>query len=554
MPYVLALSKMLAGIGIFLLGMNFLEEALRKLAGRSFKLFLRNQTTNKVKAFAGGAIVTGVLQSSSVVNLMVLAFVGAGVITMQNALAVILGSNIGTTLTSWLVATLGFTFNIESFSLPIIGLAGLALALVRPGSKAHHWSKLMFGFGSLFLGLDFIKVSFGDLTQYFNFEYLREHPAIFFVLVGFLLTSIIQSSSATVAIALSALNADALSLYSATAIVLGSEVGTTIKLLVASVHGVPAKKRVALGNFMYNTLLIITVYFALKPINYLLTSILKFPDPLLALVFFQSFINVMGVIVFFPFLSIFEQFLERRFTDDKSGARYIKIVPAKEGDLALEALEKETKRYIHYTLDFLLHAFELDKHKQSEWVEKSFHDKTFSGKYDYLKLLYGEIHSYYIGMNKELLNQKERERAEHIISAIRNSMFSAKSIKDSHGDIDQLRNSSSSIKFQVYIDKKKEVEDFGKMLNECLLQTTQKAMFDDVVDLYNRVQKGYADQLKRLYQQEANHQLTEVDISTLINFNREFYASYKAIVWAVKDYLLEEEQSRYFAELPGFIR
>lgn len=554
MLYFLAISKMLAGIGLFLLGMNFLEEALRKLAGRSFKLFLRNQTTNKFKAIAGGAIVTGVLQSSSVVNLMVLAFVGAGVITMQNALAVILGSNIGTTLTSWLVATLGFTFNIESFSLPIIGLSGLALALFRRESKAFHWSKFMFGFGSLFLGLDYMKVSFGDMAQYISFEYIRQYPAIFFVLVGFFLTSIIQSSSATVAIVLSALNADALSLYSATAIVLGSEVGTTIKLLLASMHGVPAKKRVALGNFMYNTLLIIAVYFALDSINYLLTSVLKFSDPLLALVFFQSFINVAGVLVFFPFLTVFERFLERRFTDDKSGARYIKIVPAKEGDLALEALEKETKRYIHYTLDFLLHAFDLEGQKQSDQVEKGFHDKSFSGKYDYLKLLHGEIHSYYIGMNKEMLDNRERERAEHIISAIRNSMFSAKSIKDSYGDIDQLRNSSSSIKYQVYLDKKKAVEDFGKMLNGCLLRPTQKAMFDDVVALYDRVQKGYAEQLKRLYQQEASHQLSEVDISTLVNFNREFYASYKAIVWAIKDYLLEEDQSRYFAELPGFIR
>ena len=137
MLYFLAISKMLAGVGIFLLGMSFLEDALRKLAGRSFKLFLRNQTTNKFKAIAGGAIVTGVLQSSSVVNLMVLAFVGAGVITMQNALAVILGSNIGTTLTSWLVASLGFAFNIELFSLPIVGIAGLAMALIRSNNRAY---------------------------------------------------------------------------------------------------------------------------------------------------------------------------------------------------------------------------------------------------------------------------------------------------------------------------------------------------------------------------------------------------------------------------------
>ena len=111
MDLFLAVSKMLAGIGFFILGMNFVETALRRLAGRSFKIFLRNHTSNKLKSILGGAIVTGVLQSSSVVNLMVLAFVGAGVLTMRNALAIILGANIGTTLDSWVVALVGFSFS-----------------------------------------------------------------------------------------------------------------------------------------------------------------------------------------------------------------------------------------------------------------------------------------------------------------------------------------------------------------------------------------------------------------------------------------------------------
>src|SRR5580765_2025640 len=121
--------KLLAGIAIFLLGMRFLEESLRHLAGRPFKLFLRKQTSSKVKAIFGGAIVTGILQSSSVVNLMVLAFVGANVIQMQNALAVILGANLGTTLDSWIVAGIGFKFNIESIAFPIAGVSGIIFSL-----------------------------------------------------------------------------------------------------------------------------------------------------------------------------------------------------------------------------------------------------------------------------------------------------------------------------------------------------------------------------------------------------------------------------------------
>jgi phosphate:Na+ symporter len=138
--------KVLAGVAIFLLGIKFLEESLQQLAGRKFKLFLKRQTSNKIKAIGGGAIVTGALQSSSLVSLMVLAFVGAGVITMQNALAVILGANLGTTIDSWIVALIGFKVNIERFSLPIAGIAGLGFAIFNKQTKLYNWSRVLIGF------------------------------------------------------------------------------------------------------------------------------------------------------------------------------------------------------------------------------------------------------------------------------------------------------------------------------------------------------------------------------------------------------------------------
>jgi phosphate:Na+ symporter len=344
---------------------------------------------------------------------------------------------------------------------------------------------------------------------------------------------------------------NAIALYPAVGMVLGAEVGTTVKLLIASFGGLPAKKRVALGNLIFNTTLIIVVLLALHPIY---QALLYLNNPLTALVLFQSLINILGVVVFFPFLRLFESFLMNRFSDDQSGARYIRLVPQTEGDLALEALDKEARRFLLATLDFHRHAFDLGKDDPEDVMDKAFHNKSFLEKYDHLKLLHGEIHSYYIGLNKESLDPNERERAEQIISAVRNSMFSAKSTKDSHHDIEQFRNSSSTTKYQYYTDARRKVETFDRDLTDCLARKASESLFEDMVALYNRVQEGYAEELKTLYRQEANHQLTEVDISTLINFNREFFACYKAMVWAVKDYLLEKGQSSYFAELPGFIR
>ena len=146
--------KALAGIAIFLLGMNFMEEALHKLSGRPFKLFLKKQTANRFKAISGGAIVTGILQSSSVVNLVILAFAGAGIIKMQNALAVILGANFGTTLSSWIIATVGFKFNIENIAWAVTGIAGITMALMNKENRWHARSRLCLGIGLLFTGLE----------------------------------------------------------------------------------------------------------------------------------------------------------------------------------------------------------------------------------------------------------------------------------------------------------------------------------------------------------------------------------------------------------------
>ncbi len=546
------LSEMLAGIGIFLLGMNFLEETLKTLAGRSFKLFLRRQTTNKLKAIGVGAVLTGVLQSSSVVNLMVLAFVGAGVLTMQNALAVVLGANVGTTLSSWIVASLGFKINIQGFALPIVGVAGIGMAMFRQG-HLHQWSKFAFGFGALFVGLGFIKSGFEDLVTQVDFSLFHNYSAIIFVFIGFVLTSLIQSSSTTVAIVLSALYTDAITLYSAMAIVLGSEVGTTIKLLLASTQGIPAKKQVAFGNFIYNTFVIICFFIILSPIHYFITAVINIKDDLMALVFFQSGINVAGVVIFYPFLKFFGVFLESRFRDDEEGSRFIRLVPASESEMALDALNKEAKRFIDHTLEFILESVGYEDHLPGSAGDKGLGGRTYSEKYDHLKRLYGEMHSYYILINKEQLEADEKERVYQVISCVRNTMFAAKSMKDSMPDINQFKNSSNDAKYKRYLQTRESVKKFCDQLTLLLGSRETSNHFEEIVHIYNELQKGYTEKLSELYK-EKDTRLSEVEISTLINFNRELYSTYKAMIWAVKDYLLDKKQSVYFSELPGFIR
>lgn len=549
------ISTAVAGVGLFLLGMMFLEESLRKLAGRTFKIFLRKQTDNKFKAVAGGAIVTGVLQSSSVVNLMVLAFVGAGILTMQNALAVILGANIGTTLTSWIVATIGFKINIESFAFPIVGVFGIAMALAKKDSIVFQWSKFLFGFGALFVGLSFMKNGFEHLVGQMDFTKLTDQPVIVFVLIGFAITTVIQSSSATVAIALTALHSGAIELLGAMAMVLGSEVGTTIKLLLASLGGMAAKKRVALGNFIYNSFMIILILIAITPIRNFLVDGLNVGDDLIALVVFQSGINILGVIIFFPFLNLFGKFLNGRFANHDEGAKFIRAIPATVGgDLGLDAVAKETRSLLILVVDFVLNSFGTYDSTIRNQLDYEIRNKSTNEKYDLLKLIHGEVHNYVINFNKSTLNQTESEYLDRLASAVRNGMFAAKSIKDSVNDIDQFKNSSNNAKFQYYHSSREAVREFYRKISDLLTRPTSPNAFENMVNLYNEVHQGYTDRLNELYKSGMDTHLSEMEVSTLINYNRELYSSHKAIVWAMKDFMLSQEQGKYFSELPGFIR
>lgn len=237
------LWKFLAGLGLFLFGMSQLENGVKELAGRGFKVFIKRHTKNKLKAILGGTLITALLQSSSVVSLMILAFVGAGVISMKSALGIILGSNLGTTFTGWLVATLGFKLDIEGFVMPFIAIGGLLVVLFPKRQQLFNIGLLTLGLAFLFLGLSFMKDSIEYLAENFDISLFTDYGLFVFFIVGFLFTALIQSSSATMVITLSALNVGIIDFYGAAALVIGANLGTTITVLLGALQGTVSKKK-----------------------------------------------------------------------------------------------------------------------------------------------------------------------------------------------------------------------------------------------------------------------------------------------------------------------
>ena len=546
--------KILAGVAIFLIGVMLMEESLQVLAGRRFKLFLKKQTQNKLKAIGGGAIVTAVLQSSSIVGLMVLAFVGAGIIAMQNALAIILGANLGTTVSNWIVALVGFKVNIENIALPVTGIAGLGYVIFNKTSPFHNWSRFLLGFSFLFVGLGYIRSGIEEIVNQVDLTQYENSPVIVFVLVGFIITTIIQSSSATMALTLSALFAGGINLYDSMAITLGSEVGTTIKLFIASIKGTAVKKRVALGNFLINVITVSLVLLFLSPINRLITEVIGIKDNLIALVFFQSLVNIFGIILFYPLLNVLGRFLDNRFRSADDETMFIHKVDVKEPSTALDALEKETNHFIEVVCNYALSCFEIHDKKQSDIkLNKRYLENNILEKYEYIKFLYGEIHSYYIQMQKTTTNKEDVEMLDRLMSAIRNGMYAAKSFKDALPDKEQLQNSSNEIKFEFYKETRAEVEKFCKAVQE-LLNENKEDKAKGLTEIYRSVTSGYTTTLQHLYKEGTAGHVNETEITTMLNFNREIFTGFKSLVFAAKDHLLDKEQSKLFDDLPGFIR
>ena len=546
--------KMLAGVAIFLLGMNFMEEALRSLTGRRFKLFLKKQTSKKLNAVGGGAIVTGLLQSSSIVNLLTLSMVGAGVIKMKNALAVMLGANLGTTLTSWIVATIGFSLKIESFALPLAGITGISLTFFSTTSRWYQWSKLLLGLSFLFIGLGFIKDGMQEVVSNTDLSQFNKYPVLIFFLIGLFLTAIIQSSSATIVLTLSALYTNAITLYAATAIVLGSEIGTTFKLFLAAIKGYPVKKRVALGNFLFNAITVTIMLFLLLPVNRFISVTLKIHDNLIALVFFQSLVNVASIILFYPLLNTLARFLEKRFTDRDDESIFISKVAVTDTELALDAMEKETYHFIFHVLAFSADALGTNGKMPAETIHKNFGRKNVMEKYEYIKHLHGEIHGFYIRLQNTSTAKRETERIEQLIACVRNSMYAAKNIRDVLHDTGQLRNSSNDTKYKFYLQNRDKLTDFCGQVTELLEHQKASGQYEKIINIYQNIQQGYTKSLQELYKEGMAQHVNEPEISTLINFNREMYTAFKSLVFAVKDYVLKPEEADRFDNVPGFIR
>lgn len=551
------LWKFFAGLGIFLFGMRFMEESLHNVAGAAFKRFLRNQTNTKLKAIFSGALVTAVLQSSSVVTLMVLAFVGAGVIALQNALGIIIGANLGTTFTGWIVTLLGFKLDIESFALPLIAIGGISIAFLSNSEKIKELGRFAIGFGFLFLGLDYMKTAIDFLAQNVDLTQYTDYGSWVFFFVGFVLTAIIQSSSASMVITLSALSAGIIPIESAITMIIGSDLGTTITALLGSIGSSSATKRAAFSHFSFNVITAVLGLTLLKPIVYVIVHVFSVTDPLVTLVSFHSLFNFMGIVAVFPFLNLFAKMLERMFKgDDTQVAHYIPNVTTSVPDAAIAALKKELDGLLQHIFQYNLSVFRLNKElygfDEPKHTNGFFNNSKAVDEYEIIKQLEGEIVTYYLKLQNEKLEGEEPEQLEAYIFAVRNAMQAIKGIKDIAHNIVAIERSASDQQMALLAMLQSLLGTFYLELYRVLQSDVAAGKMELLSDLSKENQQVYQKFLDEIYSLTKKNAISQMETSTMLNVNREVYNANKALVLAMKDTVLPPQEARSFSRLQDY--
>jgi phosphate:Na+ symporter len=548
----------IAGIGLFLFAMRQIEIALEQAQGRSFRAFVRRNTERPIQGVVSGTVVTAILQSSSLVGLMMLALVGAGVVKMRNALAVIFGANLGTTFTGWIVATIGFKLDLEAMALPLIGIGGLAYILTTRAAL-HQSARFALSLGLLLMGLGFMKVAAGDINSIIDIETLAGYGPVQFLVFGAIFSAIVQSSSATMAVTLSALYGGVIDLPSAAAVAIGADLGTTSTVLLGAVKGSAAKKRVAAGHFLFNLVTDVIAFLLRTPLLGVI-ALIGITDNLIALVAFHSLFNFIGLLIFMPIINPVARFLDGRFAEtDMTINRHLGAVAATIPEPAVEAVELETahllQRVIRQNLLVVDPPIRIRKGRLpigpiDDVYDEGVHRK-FETEYLTTKRLEGEILAFTIQAQSAQLEASQSDRIDRCQRAVREAVHAAKSLKDIETDLRQFE-SSSEPALIAYGQRFRDVlTEFYLALYAIRDREDDPVSLEDIFELNQLFQRGHEEVHRTIYTDIRRNRLQEGDISSLLNANRELFASCRAIVTAIAVYALAPEQMDALERLPG---
>ncbi len=420
--------KLIGGLGLFLLGMQFMSEGLQKSSGESLKKILEKLTSNRIIGTGVGAVVTAIIQSSSATTVMVVGFVSAGLMSLTQALSVILGANIGTTITGQIIV-----FKVTAISLPCVGI-GAILYIFFKKPALQYLGQILFGFGLLFLGMDTMTDAFKPLAKSEGFKQIFvyfSHNPILAVAAGAVTTLIVQSSSATMGITIALATVGIVDFPAATALVLGENIGTTITANLAALNANRTAKQAAFGHFLFNLIGVTYMLIFLQPfmhfINYITPGDVAhavktgtetvYPNIGRHIANLHTMFNVINTIIFLPFLPLLAKLCEKIIKSDKETKDDSKVVHLSQEmlstpEIAVGFVQKEVSRMFLLSIDFFNYAKKaILENNQQSYTE----GKKLSNNIDVFN---DEIQKFITKLSSKPLSAKSLRTIHNISSAV----------------------------------------------------------------------------------------------------------------------------------------
>jgi len=415
--------ELIGGLGFFLFGIRMMSEGLRRVSSNRLKNILSLLTRNRMTALLVGTGVTALIQSSSGMTVMVIGFINAGLLTLKQAIPVVLGANIGTTFTAWIVSFLA-VFKISHYALPAVGIGFLMIATSRRPSR-RQWGEVLLGFGILFVGIGFMKDAFAPLQSNEEIRNLMvnfsRYPVLG-VLVGTVITMVLQSSSATIALVQVLAFKGLIDFPSAIPLILGDNIGTTITAQIAALGSGTGAKRVAWAHTLFNVIgvLYMLVFVHLRVYHRAIEAVVPGPvtdnNIMLHIALSHTVFNCFNTLLFLPFIGRLQRLVEKliKVRDDHISAapRYLDRHLLETPVIALEQSKMEIVRMLRLSDSALHDSYEIffsGKWGLSRSVER---------KEEAVDNLQAEITRYLIDISMEELDQRDAEKIPVFIHSV----------------------------------------------------------------------------------------------------------------------------------------
>ena len=569
--------QLLGALGLFLFGMKVMSDALLKMAGSKMRSILATMTSNRFLGIFTGFFITSVIQSSSATTLMVVSFSNAGLLTLMESISVIMGANIGTTITAWLITILGFKVSMSTIALPLLGL-GFGLTFGKSW-KAKEIGNFIIGFSLLFIGLQFLKEAMPDiknnpeiLSFLSNYTDLGYGSLLLFLLIGTILTVVIQSSSATMALTLIMCAQGWIPFEMAAAMVLGENVGTTITANLAAMISNYQAKRTAFAHLIFNLIGVFWVLLLFYPfIKFVSWLTVQFGSESpyvsaaaipVAISLFHTCFNIANtfLLVWFvnPIAKIVEQLIKVK--EDVSIEIDKPIYLTKGADdypeTAIYALQKESRNlYKHTVFEIVVHALSLHRAdiksdlKAKKVVKESKVDLKINVRQLYqtkMKTIYGEIIEFATNtQNKWQLTPAQNQEVSRIKLASRKMVEVVRYVKELGKNVSKYMDSDNESITKTYDKYRKDIVKVLRIIYLFRKENDNEKHHQKLIELKQQA-KNKINQDSKTIDRLIRNKLISTDMaSSLVNDNDNFNNVIKGLIeiaellYTTKDSLME---------------